>query len=262
MTPVLEVSGLSQDFGGLRALSDLDLHVDANEIVALIGPNGAGKTTFFNCVTGIYTPTEGKMYLYDADGEKHLLNGKKPHKITAMGMARTFQNIRLFPTMTVLENVMIGRHCRTSAGIAGAVFQDSRTKAEEQATIDRSYELLREVGLNMHYQDEARNLPYGAQRRLEIARALATDPAVLLLDEPAAGMNPQETLELKSLILHLRKEFDLSILLIEHDMGMVMSLSDRIYVMEYGSRIAMGTPQEVRENPRVIKAYLGESDHA
>ena len=190
------------------------------------------------------------------------LNGMKPNEITSLGMARTFQNIRLFPTMTVLENVMIGRHCRTSAGIAGAVFQDSRTKAEEQATIDRSYELLREVGLNMHYQDEARNLPYGAQRRLEIARALATDPAVLLLDEPAAGMNPQETLELKSLILHLRKEFDLSILLIEHDMGMVMSLSDRIYVMEYGSRIAMGTPQEVRENPRVIKAYLGESDHA
>lgn len=186
----------------------------------------------------------------------------KPNEITSLGMARTFQNIRLFPTMTVLENVMIGRHCRTSAGIAGAVFQDSRTKAEEQATIDRSYELLREVGLNMHYRDEARNLPYGAQRRLEIARALATDPAVLLLDEPAAGMNPQETLELKSLILHLRKEFDLSILLIEHDMGMVMSLSDRIYVMEYGSRIAMGTPQEVRENPRVIKAYLGESDHA
>ena len=183
----------------------------------------------------------------------------KPNEITSLGMARTFQNIRLFPTMTVLENVMIGRHCRTSAGIAGAVFQDSRTKAEEQATIDRSYELLREVGLNMHYQDEARNLSYGAQRRLEIARALATDPAVLLLDEPAAGMNPQETLELKSLILHLRKEFDLSILLIEHDMGMVMSLSDRIYVMEYGSRIAMGTPQEVRENPRVIKAYLGES---
>ena len=178
----------------------------------------------------------------------------KPNEITSLGMARTFQNIRLFPTMTVLENVMIGRHCRTSAGIAGAVFQDSRTKAEEQATIDRSYELLREVGLNMHYQDEARNLPYGAQRRLEIARALATDPAVLLLDEPAAGMNPQETLELKSLILHLRKEFDLSILLIEHDMGMVMSLSDRIYVMEYGSRIAMGTPRTPASSRRILES--------
>lgn len=262
MKPVLEVAGLTQDFGGLRALNELDLTVHEKEIVALIGPNGAGKTTFFNCVTGIYKPTGGTMYLTTRDGNQHLLNGMKTHAITALGMARTFQNIRLFSEMTVLENVMIGRHCRTKAGIAGAVFQDPRTRAEEQATIDRSYELLREVGLNMHYKDEARNLPYGAQRRLEIARALATDPAVLLLDEPAAGMNPQETLELKALILHLRKEFDLSILLIEHDMGMVMSLSDRIYVMEYGSRIAMGTPQEVRENPRVIKAYLGESDHA
>ena len=266
-TPVLEVTNLSKNFGGLRALNEVDLTINRQEIVALIGPNGAGKTTFFNCITGIYLPTEGtvQLHLPERNGKpagSTTLNGMKPNEITSLGMARPFQNIRLFPTMTVLENVMIGRHCRTSAGIAGAVFQDSRTKAEEQATIDRSYELLREVGLNMHYQDEARNLPYGAQRRLEIARALATDPAVLLLDEPAAGMNPQETLELKSLILHLRKEFDLSILLIEHDMGMVMSLSDRIYVMEYGSRIAMGTPQEVRENPRVIKAYLGESDHA
>lgn len=265
--PVLEVTNLSKNFGGLRALNEVDLTINRQEIVALIGPNGAGKTTFFNCITGIYLPTEGtvQLHLPERSGKpasSTTLNGMKPNEITALGMARTFQNIRLFPTMTVLENVMIGRHCRTSAGIAGAVFQDTRTRAEEQATIDRSYELLREVGLNMHYQDEARNLPYGAQRRLEIARALATDPAVLLLDEPAAGMNPQETLELKSLILHLRKEFDLSILLIEHDMGMVMSLSDRIYVMEYGSRIAMGTPQEVRENPRVIKAYLGESDHA
>ena len=244
-TPVLEVTNLSKNFGGLRALNEVDLTINRQEIVALIGPNGAGKTTFFNCITGIYLPTEGtvQLHLPERNGKPASstpLNGMKPNEITSLGMARTFQNIRLFPTMTVLENVMIGRHCRTSAGIAGAVFQDSRTKAEEQATIDRSYELLREVGLNMHYQDEA----------------------VLLLDEPAAGMNPQETLELKSLILHLRKEFDLSILLIEHDMGMVMSLSDRIYVMEYGSQIAMGTPQEVRENPRVIKAYLGESDHA
>ena len=255
--PVLKAQHLGIQFGGLKAVDDFNMEIGESELVGLIGPNGAGKTTVFNLITGVYKPTEGSFYLC---GER--MNGKKTHQIVHAGIARTFQNIRLFPTMTVLENVMIGRHCRTSAGIAGAVFQDSRTKAEEQATIDRSYELLREVGLNMHYQDEARNLPYGAQRRLEIARALATDPAVLLLDEPAAGMNPQETLELKSLILHLRKEFDLSILLIEHDMGMVMSLSDRIYVMEYGSRIAMGTPQEVRENPRVIKAYLGESDHA
>ena len=255
--PILDVRELGIDFGGLTAVDGFNLMIGRNEITGLIGPNGAGKTTVFNLLTNVYQPTRGSILI---DGMPTA--GKKTYQVNRMGVARTFQNIRLFPTMTVLENVMIGRHCRTSAGIAGAVFQDSRTKAEEQATIDRSYELLREVGLNMHYQDEARNLPYGAQRRLEIARALATDPAVLLLDEPAAGMNPQETLELKSLILHLRKEFDLSILLIEHDMGMVMSLSDRIYVMEYGSRIAMGTPQEVRENPRVIKAYLGESDHA
>ena len=256
-SPVLEASHLGIEFGGLKAVDDVNLAIGRTEICGLIGPNGAGKTTVFNLLTKVYQPTTGTVLINGKDTA-----GMNTVQASKLGIARTFQNIRLFPTMTVLENVMIGRHCRTSAGIAGAVFQDSRTKAEEQATIDRSYELLREVGLNMHYQDEARNLPYGAQRRLEIARALATDPAVLLLDEPAAGMNPQETLELKSLILHLRKEFDLSILLIEHDMGMVMSLSDRIYVMEYGSQIAMGTPQEVRENPRVIKAYLGESDHA
>ena len=266
-TPVLEVSGLSKNFGGLRALNEVDLTINRQEIVALIGPNGAGKTTFFNCITGIYTPTEGtvKLHLPEKDGQPartEILNGLKPNRVTGLGMARTFQNIRLFPTMTVLENVLIGRHCRTHAGILGAILQDPGTRGEEQAAIDRSYELLREVGLNDHYKDEARNLPYGAQRRLEIARALATDPSVLLLDEPAAGMNPQETLELKALVLHLRQEFGLSILLIEHDMSMVMSLSDRIYVMEYGSRIATGTPQEVRSNPRVIKAYLGESDHA
>ena len=260
MTPVLEVSGLSQDFGGLRALSDLDLHVDANEIVALIGPNGAGKTTFFNCVTGIYTPTEGKMYLYDADGEKQLLNGKKPHKITAMGMARTFQNIRLFSDMTVLENVMVGRHCRTRAGIWGALSRNGRTRREEQESIDISYALLESLHLQDLWNERARNLAYGAQRRLEIARALATEPRMLLLDEPAAGMNPQETHELEILVRGIRDARNLSILLIEHDMSMVMSLSDRIYVMEYGSCIASGKPGEVRANPRVIKAYLGESD--
>lgn len=270
--PVLDVTSLSKNFGGLRALNDVDLTIYKNEIVALIGPNGAGKTTFFNCITGIYEPTEGTVFLYPrrqggdapdpASAGAVTLNGMKPHEITRLGMARTFQNIRIFPGMTVLENVMIGRHCRTKAGIFGAVVQDRRTRAEEQDTIDRSYNLLREVGLHRHYREEARNLPYGAQRRLEIARALATEPHVLLLDEPAAGMNPQETMELKALVLELRERFDLSVLLIEHDMGMVMSLSDRIYVMEYGSRIAMGTPQEVRENPKVIKAYLGEADHA
>ena len=260
MKPVLEVQELSQDFGGLRALNELSLTVNSGEIVALIGPNGAGKTTFFNCVTGIYTPTEGKMFLHDSQGEPHLLNGKKPHAITAMGMARTFQNIRLFGDMTVLENVMIGRHCRTRAGVVGAILRDGRTRREEQESIDASYALLELVRLQDFWNEAARNLPYGAQRRLEIARALATDPHMLLLDEPAAGMNPQETNELKELVCSIRDDQQLSILLIEHDMGMVMSLSDRIYVMEYGSCIATGKPEEIRANPRVIKAYLGESD--
>lgn len=260
MKPVLEVIGLSQDFGGLRALNDLDLHVDAHEIVALIGPNGAGKTTFFNCVTGIYTPTDGKMYLSAADGGRRLLNGKKPHTITALGMARTFQNIRLFSDMTVLENVMVGRHCRTRAGILGAVLRDGRSRREEQESIDISYALLETVHLQELWNEKARNLAYGAQRRLEIARALATEPRMLLLDEPAAGMNPQETHELEDLVRSIRDSRRLSILLIEHDMSMVMSLSDRIYVMEYGSCIASGKPGQVRADPRVIKAYLGESD--
>ena len=260
--PVLVVEGLSRDFGGLRALNDLDVTINEGEIVALIGPNGAGKTTFFNCVTGIYTPTEGQIFLYDANGKKQLLNGKKPHIITSMGMARTFQNIRLFGDMTVLENVMIGRHCRTRTGIWGALTRTPFARREEQETIDISYELLESVHLDQLWNERAHNLPYGAQRRLEIARALATNPRMLLLDEPAAGMNPQETKELEELVRHLRDSRDLSILLIEHDMGMVMSLSDRIYVMEYGSRIASGTPEEVRANPRVIQAYLGESDDA
>ena len=260
MKPVLEVQELSQDFGGLRALNELSLTVNSGEIVALIGPNGAGKTTFFNCVTGIYTPTEGKMFLHDSQGEPRLLNGKKPHAITALGMARTFQNIRLFGDMTVLENVMIGRHCRTRAGVVGAILRDGRTRREEQESIDASYALLELVRLQDFWNEAARNLPYGAQRRLEIARALATDPHMLLLDEPAAGMNPQETNELKELVCSIRDDQQLSILLIEHDMGMVMSLSDRIYVMEYGSCIATGKPEEIRANPRVIKAYLGESD--
>ena len=260
MKPVLEVKDLSQDFGGLRALNELSLTVNNGEIVALIGPNGAGKTTFFNCVTGIYTPTEGQMFLHDASGDKQLLNGKKPHLITAMGMARTFQNIRLFSEMTVLENVMIGRHCRTNAGIFGAIVRDGRTRREEQDCIDRSYALLELVKLQDFWNETANNLPYGAQRRLEIARAMATEPRMLLLDEPAAGMNPQETNDLKELVCSIRDNQQLSILLIEHDMGMVMSLSDRIYVMEYGSCIATGIPAEIRTNPRVIKAYLGESD--
>ena len=257
---MIEVRNLVKNFDSFRALDGLNITVPDGAIYGLVGPNGAGKTTFFNCVTGIYTPTEGQMFLHDAKGEKQLLNGKKPHIITAMGMARTFQNIRLFNEMTVLENVMIGRHCRTKAGIFGAIVRDARTRKEEQDCIDRSYELLELVKLQEFWNETANNLPYGAQRRLEIARAMATEPRMLLLDEPAAGMNPQETNELKELVCHIRDHQQLSILLIEHDMGMVMSLSDRIYVMEYGSCIATGTPAEIRTNPRVIKAYLGESD--
>ena len=260
--PVLEVRGLSKNFGGLRALNDVDLSINEQEIVALIGPNGAGKTTFFNCITGIYTPTEGSVELYDADGEPTRLNGRKPHEVTELGMARTFQNIRLFADMTVLENVMIGRHCRTRSGILGALLRDPATRAEMQDTVDRSYALLESVHLADVYNEKARNLSYGAQRRLEIARAMATEPRLLLLDEPAAGMNPQETLELEALVRDIRARHKLSIMLIEHDMGMVMSMSDRIYVMEYGSRIAAGTPEEIRTNPLVIKAYLGEDEHA
>ncbi len=262
MQTVLDVRSISKNFGGLRALNEVDLRVDAGEIVALIGPNGAGKTTFFNCITGIYVPTEGEVVVTRPGSEPVRVNGQKPNQVTELGMARTFQNIRLFQNMTVLENVMIGCHCRTRSGILGALLRDAKTRGEEQEIIDKSYELLKSVHLQQHYKEQARNLPYGAQRRLEIARALATNPFLLLLDEPAAGMNPQETLELKGLVLEIRERLNLSVLLIEHDMNMVMSLSDRIYVMEYGSKIAEGAPEEVSRNPRVIKAYLGEEAHA
>lgn len=258
--PVLRISGVSKRFGGLLALSEIDLTVNKGEIVALIGPNGAGKTTLFNCVTSIYVPDEGKVLLTDPEGNTHSLAEKKPFQVTGLGMARTFQNIRLFPSMTVLENVMIARHCRTKAGILGALFRPAWVRREERDIEEHSYALLHYLGLSSVFEEEARNLSYGQQRRLEIARALATNPYVLLLDEPAAGMNPQETRELKELVLTLRQEFKLSILLIEHDMSMVMTLSDRIYVMEYGCNIAEGTPEEVRNNPQVIKAYLGEAD--
>ena len=259
--PVLNVNAVSKDFGGIRALDEVDLVVNDKEIVALIGPNGAGKTTFFNCITGIYTPTSGDVLIDpDTSGTATRINGKKPNIVTELGMARTFQNIRLFPSMTALENVMIGTHCRTKSSIWGAVSRNKATRNEEQAVIQRSYELLKLVGLEGYVNELASNIAYGKQRRLEIARALATDPFLLLLDEPAAGMNPQETLELEDLIVKIREEFNISIMLIEHDMKMVMSMSDRIYVLDYGRMIATGTPQEIAENPAVIKAYLGEDE--
>jgi len=260
--PILEVNDLTMDFGGLRAIDSLDLEIHQGEIVALIGPNGAGKTTFFNCLTGIYAPTKGKMLIRQANKKSRRLNGLKPNYVTAAGLARTFQNIRLFQNMTVLENVMIGRHCRTSAGIVGAIAKNRSTRKEEDRIIDDSYAILEKIGLAEFVNEFAKNLPYGAQRRLEIARAMATEPFLLLLDEPAAGMNPLETRELDELIVRIRDQEGITILLIEHDMKLVMSLSDRIYVVDYGKKIAQGTPDDIKNNPAVIKAYLGEDADA
>jgi branched-chain amino acid transport system ATP-binding protein len=258
MDSVLIVNNLTMDFGGIRALDAVDLRVAEGEIVALIGPNGAGKTTFFNCVTGIYRPVKGDIFISPPEGESRRINGIKINKGTEIGMARTFQNVRLFANMTVLENVMIGRHCRAQAGVFGAVLRDNRTKREEEEIVEKSYEILVMLGLADQVDDLAKNLPYGAQRRLEIARALATDPFLLLLDEPAAGINPRETDELEELIIRIRNERKVSILMIEHDMRMVMSISDRIFVLDHGEKIAEGRPAEIWENPVVIKAYLGE----
>lgn len=255
---VLNVRNLVMTFGGLKAIDSVDLEIGQKEIVALIGPNGAGKTTFFNCITGIYTPTAGDVHISPPGGSPQRINGLKPNIVTKKGLARTFQNIRLFPNMTVLENVMVARHCRTQAGILGAIFQNRKTREEEQQIVEDAYQLLKKFGLSDHASNLSRNLPYAAQRRLEIARALATEPFLLLLDEPAAGMNPQETAELDELISTIRENEHISILLIEHDMRLVMSISDRIYVMDYGKEIAHGTPESVQNNPSVIKAYLGE----
>ena len=249
MEPILKVQNLSMDFGGLRAIDDLDLDVRYGEIVALIGPNGAGKTTFFNCITGIYPPTKGDILITPPGKNKtKRINGIKPNKVTKRGLARTFQNIRLFPNMTVLENVMIGHHCRMHAGILGAIFKGRSTIREEEWVIDNSYLILEKIGLSGFVNEFAKNLPYGLQRRLEIARAMATDPFLLLLDEPAAGMNPHETEALNELIKKIRDKEGISILLIEHDMKLVMSLSDRIFVVDYGRKIAQGKPEEIKNN--------------
>lgn len=258
MEPVLEVKNMTLDFGGLRALDSLNLDIKEGEIAALIGPNGAGKTTFFNCITGMYPPSKGVMLISPPGKKREKINGLKPNHITKKGIARTFQNIRLFPNMTVLENVMIGRHCRTSSGVTGAILRGRGTVKEEREVVKDSYNVLEKIGLAGFVNELAKNLPYGAQRRLEIARALATEPFLLLLDEPAAGMNLRETRELDELIVRLRDNEGVSILLIEHDMKLVMSLSDRIFVIDCGKNIAVGTPGEVKGNPVVIKAYLGE----
>ncbi len=260
MNPVLEVSKLSMNFGGLKAIENICLEIFQNEIVSLIGPNGAGKTTFFNCITGIYKPVSGDVFIspFPQKTEKERINGLKPNIITKKGMARTFQNIRLFQNMTVLENVMIGRHVRTHAGIIASVLKLKKTRREESKIVKESFKILEKTGIEKFADEKASNLPYGAQRKLEIARALATDPFLLLLDEPAAGMNPAETLELGLLVRDIRKKENISILLIEHDMKFVMNLCDKIFVLDYGKKIASGTPEEIQNNPVVVKAYLGE----
>jgi branched-chain amino acid transport system ATP-binding protein len=260
MEPVLHIRQLTMNFGGLKALHKIDLKVERGEIIALIGPNGAGKTTVFNCITGIYKPDSGDILIAPPGKKTRRINGHKTNRITELGMARTFQNVHLFPGMTVLENVMVGRHCRTKAGVISAVLRDKRTRDEERDIVFHSYGILEKIGLGYAVNELAKNLPYGAQRRLEIARAVATEPFLLLLDEPAAGMNPQETKELEALIRRIRASEGISILLIEHDMKLVMSLCDRIYVMDSGENIAEGTPAAVRGNQVVIRAYLGEDN--
>jgi branched-chain amino acid transport system ATP-binding protein len=262
MNTVLEVKNLTMNFGGLCALNGVSLDVKKGEIAALIGPNGAGKTTFFNCLTGIYQASAGDIFIHPPNDKTHCLNKYKINRITELGLARTFQNIRLFGGMTVLENVMIGRHCRANSGILGSILRGKKVRREEKEIVNKSYHILNKIGLAPYVNELARNLPYGAQRRLEIARALATEPFLLLLDEPAAGMNTQETKELEKLILRLRDEENISILLIEHDMKLVMNLSERIFVLDYGEEIARGTPLEISSNPLVIKAYLGVSANA
>jgi len=263
MEPILDVKQLCMDFGGLRALNEVDFKIFEGEITALIGPNGAGKTTFFNCISGIYKPTAGQVTIRKPDSlSKVTVNGFRPNKVASLGMTRTFQNIRLFQNMTVLENVMIGRHPRTVSGIFVSLFRTPKMINEEKSIVEDSYKLLEKMELADLANEFAKNLSYGAQRRLEIARAMAGDPFLILLDEPAAGMNPQETLELDGLIRKIRDVDKIGILLIEHDMKLVMNISDRIYVLDYGSIIAAGSPDQIKTNKAVVKAYLGEEENA
>lgn len=253
---LLEVTDLTKNFGGLAALSNVDFHLEENELVGLIGPNGAGKTTFFNLLTGVYIPTEGDILL-KADGEQVRLNGRKPYKITELGLARTFQNIRLFRDLSVMDNVRIALHSKNGTTILNSILRTPAFYRNEEKMREEAIALLKIFELDDKVDVLARNLPYGEQRRLEIVRALATQPKILFLDEPAAGMNPQETGELTKLIKQIQRQFSITVVLIEHDMSLVMNVCQRIYCLEYGRLIAQGTPAEIKKNPAVIKAYLG-----
>lgn len=249
---ILRTQNITKRFGGLTAVSELSVELKKNQIVGLIGPNGAGKTTAFNMITGVYQPTEGEVLFLDQP-----ITGIKPHEITKLGIARTFQNIRLFKDLTVLENVLIANHLRLQSGLFASVVRTNKYKIEELGMHEKSLELLDKVQLLELKDEKASNLPYGKQRKLEIARALATDPKVLLLDEPAAGMNPQESHELMNFIHQIRDQFDLSILMIEHHMKVVMGICENIYVLDYGVTIAQGSASEIQNNQKVIEAYLG-----